>query len=132
MQDIVQRDEDDLKQQMGEYGAAREGSGAASSPNPVGVWKSKVMVLVESLWKTPPEISIMDMSLKTTYLLKISRTGELLDKSLLISSGNSPFDRSVFLALHSVTTFPAPPLVLIAGRDAVEVTMSFTPPKGAQ
>ena len=80
----------------------------------------------------PPEISVMDTSLKTTHLLKISRSGELLDKKLLISSGNSPFDRSVHLALNSVTTLPPPPLVLIAGQSSVEVTMSFTPPKGVR
>ena len=74
----------------------------------------------------------MDMSLKTTYLLRVSRSGELLDKKLLVSSGNNPFDRSVLLALSSVSAFPVPPLALIAGRDAVEITMSFTPPKGAQ
>ena len=98
----------------------------------MNIWKSQVRALVDGFWKTPPEISIMDMSLKTTYLLKISRSGELLDKRLLVSSGNSPFDRSVLLALSGVTRLPAPPLVLIAGRDTVEITMSFTPPQGAQ
>lgn len=132
LEDIPLQDKDDFQQQLGGYGQAGTQSASAGSPNPVGVWKSQVLALVESLWKTPPEISIMDMSLKTTYLLKISRTGELIDKRLLVSSGNSPFDRSVFLALSSATRFPVPPLVLIAGREAVEITMSFTPPKGAQ
>ena len=84
------------------------------------------------MWKTPPEISVMDASLTKTYLLKVSRTGELLDKKLLVSSGNGPFDRSVHLALSNVTSLPQPPIVLIAGRDSVEVTMSFTPPKGVR
>jgi hypothetical protein len=133
--DIPSSASDDLSQRLQEYEAAGTSlpSGPSSlSSNPVGIWKAQVRSLVDGLWKTPPEISIMDMSLKTTYLLKISRSGVLLDKRLLVSSGNTPFDRSVLLALSGVTTLPVPPLVLIAGRDIVEITMSFTPPKGAQ
>ena len=126
---------DDLSQRLREY-ESTETSGPSGlsglSSNPMNIWKAQVRSLVDGLWKTPPEISIMDMSLKTTYLLRISRSGVLLDKRLLVSSGNSPFDRSVLLALSSVTNLPVPPLVLIAGRDSVEITMSFTPPKGAQ
>lgn len=106
--------------------------GPGESSNLMAVWKTQVRMVVDSVWKTPPEISVVDESLKTTYLLRISRSGELLDKKLLISSGNGPFDRSVYLALSSVTTLPQPPLVLIAGHDSVEITMSFTPPKGAR
>jgi TonB family protein len=90
-----------------------------------------VMFLVQRVWKAPPEIALIDRTLKTTYLLRISRTGELLDKKLLISSGNSPYDRSVHLALSSLKRLPQPPLFMVAGQDSVEVTMSFTPPKGA-
>ena len=126
---------DDLSQRLREY-ESTETSGPSGpsglSSNPMNIWKAQVRSLVDGLWKTPPEISILDMSLKTTYLLRISRSGVLLDKRLLVSSGNSPFDRSVLLALSSVTKLPVPPLVLIAGRDSVEITMSFTPPKGAQ
>jgi len=118
----------------GPSGAAHGGYGRGSgeSSNVVAVWKTQVRMVVDSVWKTPPEISVVDTSLKTTYLLKISRSGELLDKRLLISSGNGPFDRSVHLALSSVTQLPQPPLILIAGHDSVEVTMSFTPPKGVR
>lgn len=110
----------------------RLGRGPGESSNLVSVWKAQVKMVVDSVWKTPPEISVMDTSLKTTYLLKISRGGELLDKKLLISSGNGPFDRSVHLALSSVSKLPQPPLILIAGQSSVEVTMSFTPPKGVR
>ena len=133
--DIEPQRVDDLDQGREKYGSAGtfgpKGPTSLSS-NPVNIWKSRVRSLVNGFWKTPPEISIMDMSLKTTYLLRISRAGDLLDKRLLVSSGNIPFDRSVLLALSSVTRLPAPPLVLIAGRDAVEITMSFTPPQGAE
>ncbi|MDI9526255.1 MAG: PEGA domain-containing protein [Pseudomonadota bacterium] len=96
--------------------------------NTVAMWKTRVRSAVYSIWETPPEISAMDSSLKTTYLLRISRTGDLQDKRLLISSGNGPFDRSLHLALSSVTKLPEPPLVLIAGGDSAEVTMTFTLP----
>jgi TonB family protein len=83
------------------------------------------------LWKPPPEMDIMDMSLQTTYLLRVSHDGELLQKKLLVSSGNTPFDRSILTALNKTTHFPPPPPGLIAGQDWVEITMSFKPPKGA-
>ncbi|MGC9325042.1 MAG: TonB family protein [Desulfomonilia bacterium] len=114
-------------------GTVASGSGSVTgAADEITLWKAQVRSLVDRVWKTPPEISIMDMSLKTTYLLNVSRGGDLLQMRLLISSGNSPFDRSVLLALNSVTRFPPPPLVLIAGQNSVEVTMSFTPPKGAE
>jgi hypothetical protein len=97
----------------------------------LALWKSQVMSLVQRVWKAPPEIALIDKSLKTTYLLRISRGGDLMDKRLLISSGNSPYDRSVHLALSSLKRLPQPPLFMVAGQDSVEVTMSFTPPKGA-
>ncbi|HQG32226.1 MAG TPA: TonB C-terminal domain-containing protein [Deltaproteobacteria bacterium] len=114
---------------------AAAGQGRAGSPDQsayqLALWKSQVMYLVQRVWKAPPEIALVDKTLKTTYLLRISRSGELLDKRLLISSGNSPYDRSVHLALSSLRQLPQPPLFMVAGQDSVEVTMSFTPPKGA-
>jgi hypothetical protein len=114
------------------------GAGTGPAHGPVGgtsseiaLWKTKVRGMVEGLWKTPPEIENMDATLQTTYLLRISRTGSLLQKKLLVSSGNVPFDRSILIALGRAIRFAAPPLILIAGEDWVEVTMSFTPPKGA-
>jgi TonB family protein len=104
---------------------------AGGSTSEVALWKARVRGLVETLWKPPLEIETMDMSLQTTYLLRVSRLGELLQKKLLVSSGNAPFDRSVLAALGRTTRFPPPPLILVAGEDWVEVTMSFTPPKGA-
>ena len=109
-------------------GPARGPAGGTASE--IALWKSRVRGMVESLWRTPPEIEQMDASLQTTYLLRVGRAGELLQKKLLVSSGNVPFDRSVLVALGRIGRFPQPPLVLIAGEDWVEVTMSFTPPKG--
>ncbi|HQI81573.1 MAG TPA: TonB C-terminal domain-containing protein [Deltaproteobacteria bacterium] len=119
-------------------GQARDAAGASQGPAGAGVsseiliWKTRVRGMVESLWRTPPEIETMDHGLKTTYLLRVGRAGELLQKKLLVSSGNVPFDRSILAALGKVTRFPVPPLALIAGEDWVEVTISFMPPKGAK
>jgi hypothetical protein len=122
--------------QIKPQGLSGAGSGqahgpAGGTPSEIALWKTKVRGMVEGLWKTPPEIGNMDATLQTTYLLRISRTGSLLQKKLLVSSGNVPFDRSILIALGRAIRFPAPPLILIAGEDWVEVTMSFTPPKGA-
>ena len=114
---------------------AGTGQGRAGTPDQsaylLALWKSQVMHQVQRVWKAPPEIALIDKTLKTTYLLRISRGGDLLDKRLLISSGNSPYDRSVHLALSSLRRLPQHPLFMVAGQDSVEVTMSFTPPKGA-
>jgi outer membrane biosynthesis protein TonB len=117
-------------------GQAAAGTGQAHGPaggtsSEIALWKTKVRGMVEGLWKTPPEIENMDARLQTTYLLRVSRTGGLLQKKLLVSSGNVPFDRSILIALGRASRFPPPPLILVAGEDWVEVTMSFTPPKGA-
>ncbi|MFY9398942.1 MAG: TonB C-terminal domain-containing protein [Desulfomonilia bacterium] len=138
LEPLVERDDRDLEEDIappasaGSTALGGSGAQAAGSASAVAAWKARVRAVVDSMWKTPPEISVMDASLTTTYLLKVSRTGELLDKKLLVSSGNGPFDRSVHLALSNVTSLPQPPIVLIAGRDSVEVTMSFTPPKGVR
>lgn len=136
LEPLVEKSGPDLEEDTGQAASvgsqAQAGVRPGASPSVVAVWKTRVRAAVDSVWKTPPEISVMDASLTTTYLLKISRSGELLDKRLLVSSGNGPFDRSVHLALSSVTMLPQPPIVLIAGRDSVEVTMSFTPPKGVR
>jgi outer membrane biosynthesis protein TonB len=113
-------------------GPGRQGKVTDESAYLVGLWKGQVKALVDRVWRTPPEIASMDMSLKTTYILRISRGGDLLDRKLLISSGNTPFDRSIQLALNGLKRLPQPPAVLVGGQDSVEVTMSFTPPKGAQ
>jgi len=109
-----------------------QGTGpAGGSPSDSALWKLRVRGIVEMLWKTPPEIETMDLTLRTTYLLRVSRSGELLQKKLMVSSGNLPFDRSVLNALNRVNRFPPPPPSLSPGEDSVEVIMNFSPPKGA-
>lgn len=112
---------------------AAPGTGrGGGAPSEIAIWKGRIRGMVEMLWRTPPEIEIMDADLRTTYLLRVGRAGELIQKKLLVSSGNVPFDRSILVALGKVSRFPSPPLALIAGEDWVEVTISFTPPKGVR
>jgi hypothetical protein len=113
-------------------GPGRQGRATDEAAHQMALWTSQVRFLVERVWKSPPEIAYMDKSLKTTYLLRIARSGELMDRRLLISSGNTPFDRSIQMALNSLKKLPQPPLTLVGGRDSAEVTISFNPPKGAQ
>lgn len=95
----------------------------------VSLWKLQVKRTVDTAWKTPFDTLISNMPLKTTFLLKISRKGDLLDKKLLVSSGNRVFDRSIQITLDNVKRLPDPPLAMIAGQGSVEITMTFTPPK---
>lgn len=98
----------------------------------MSLWTSQIKALVQRVWKAPPEIAYLEKSLITTYNLRVSRNGELLDKRLIVSSGNKPYDRSVFIALSSIKRLPQPPFFMMAGKESIEVTMSFTPPKGAE
>ncbi len=91
------------------------------------LWKSQVKYTVETAWKLPPDISAVNTSLRTTYLLRISRNGELMERKLVVSSGNSTYDRSVDSALSNVRRFPVPPDIVIAGLDSVVLNMSFNP-----
>lgn len=93
----------------------------------VALWKSRVRGILDMALKNPAARAKSDLSLKTTYLLRVSREGELLDKRLLVSSGNGAFDRSVQLALENARGFPRPPEALLAGRESVEFPLSFAP-----
>ena len=108
------------------------GNPQGESSDAVLLWKLQVKAMVNGIWKAPPEIPLAEMTLKTTYLLRVSRDGDLLGKRLLVSSGNSPFDRSIEMALSNVRKLPPPPLILITDHDSAEVTMSFSPPRGAR
>ena len=98
-------------------------------PYEIALWKTRARGMVETLWKSLPEDTKLKTSLQTTYLLMVSRTGEVLDKELLVSSGNETFDQSVLLALSKISRLPPPPLVLIAGDESFVVPMSFASAK---
>jgi hypothetical protein len=80
-------------------GGGRDGAAAVSSSE-TALWKTRVRGMVEALWRTPPRSRVMDVSLKTTYLLRVGRSGELLQKraprflrhgALRPLSGSSPW-----------------------------------------
>lgn len=101
----------------------------SADPYEIALWKTRARSMVETLWKSLPEDTELKTSLQTTYLLMVSRTGEVLEKKLLVSSGNETFDQSILLALSKISRLPPPPLVLIAGDESVDVPMSFATAK---
>jgi len=111
--------------------------GSGSTPQTAGtasqeaVWVAHVKEIVYDRWKYPPGITL-DASLKVTFFLRISRNGNLLEKNLILSSRNTPFDRSVMIALNSINKIPPPPIGLVAGRNELEINMTFSPPRGVE
>jgi len=94
--------------------------------NEITLYKMRIRNIIRSNWRVPPEIALSQGTLKASYMIKVSRNGEVLDRKLVMSSGNQPYDASVFMALNSVKGFPVPPITLIAGADALEVVMTFS------
>ena len=94
--------------------------------NRIAVYKSIIRNIIRKRWKVPPEMAISRGTLKASYMIKISRNGGVLDRKLIMSSGNRPYDRSILMALNSIDRLPVPPLELIAGSDTLEIIMTFT------
>ena len=115
---------------QGQTVAVNYASGSGGEPFEISLWKTRARSMVEISWQSPDKNKSFNTPPQVTYLLTVSRTGEVLEKKLLVSSGNEPFDQSVLIALDKVTRFPPPPLILIAGEDQVSVTISFMPPQG--
>ncbi len=108
------------------------GSNAAGTATAEGIWAGRVRAVVWQVWKFPPELTSLDTAINVTYLIKVGRNGDLLERDLVLSSGNKPFDRSVMLALNKIKRLPVPPVQLLAGRDRCEILMNFSPPQGEQ
>lgn len=98
--------------------------------NPTAFWKQQIMDLVEGNIMVPADALLDDRHPRTTCLLRISKMGELLEKEILVSSGNNLFDRFVLQTLDDVKRLPLPPRAMIAGQSSIEVTVSFSPPGG--
>lgn len=101
-------------------------------------WSAEVRILVAKAWECPWDVKkglilredIGLKQLKTTYLLSINKKGKLLDKKLLVPSGNDVYDKSVLMALNSIEYLPQPPSHLFSEKDSTDITMSFVPPRG--
>lgn len=109
-------------------GSTHQAAGTASQE---ALWVAHVKEIVYDRWKYPPGISL-DASLKVTFFLRVSRNGNLLEKNLILSSRSMPFDRSVMIALNSINKIPPPPVGFVAGRDELEINMTFSPPRGVE
>lgn len=104
---------------------ARDG-GARVSGNNVAFYEARIKEIIKGHWRVPPEIVVLKSSLKATYMMRIVRNGDVVDKKLIVSSGNKPFDRSILRALNNVKKLPVPPLVLIAGANTLEIVITFS------
>jgi protein TonB len=102
------------------------------APNEAAQWIGQVQALMGRVWNAPQGISFDDNSLKTTITLTVSKNGDLLSSSILMSSNNKPYDRTVLLSLSRLKRLPLPPAVLVGGKEKFDVTISFTPPKGTK
>jgi TonB family protein len=85
-------------------------------------WIGIVMARFKNVWQIPEGVPIRS-NLQATYTIRISSSGDIISRKLLVSSGNRPFDRSVEIALSRIK-LPPPP----GGR--YEWTLSFVPPYG--
>jgi hypothetical protein len=83
-------------------------------------WIGIVMARFKNVWQIPEGVPIRN-NLQATYTIRISASGDIISKKLLVSSGNRPYDRSVEIALSRIK-LPPPP----GGR--YEWTLSFVPP----
>lgn len=85
-------------------------------------WIGIVMTRFRNVWQIPEGVPIKS-NLQATYTIRISASGDIISRKLLVSSGNRPYDRSVEIALSRIK-LPPPP----GGR--YEWTLSFVPPYG--
>jgi TolA protein len=65
--------------------------------------------------------------LQADVLVRIGRSGELLETKLQKSSGNDLFDSAVLSAVKKASPFAPPPPHLVEGLRAHGVLMGFTP-----
>jgi TonB family protein len=104
----------------------RHGEGDSSGGSAYGevarkeAWIGIVMARFKNVWQIPEGVPVRP-NLQVTYTIRISASGDIISKKLLVSSGNRPFDRSVEIALSRIK-LPPPP----GGR--YEWTLSFVPP----
>lgn len=106
----------------------RQGDGDSSGGSAYGevsrnqAWAGIVMARFKQVWRIPAGVPIRP-DLKATYTIRISKSGDIIDKKLFASSGNRPYDRSVEIALSRIK-LPPPP----GGKEVWMLT--FVPPYG--
>jgi TonB family protein len=83
-------------------------------------WANIAMVRFKQVWQIPQDHRISP-DMNVTYTIKISQSGEIISKKMLVSSGNKAYDRSVETALNNIKLPPAP-------DGKYEWTITFFPP----
>lgn len=99
------------------------GTGEASKNQ---VWVAAVIARFREVWR-PPQGIPLKRDLRTTMMIRVSRTGEILSSSVVVHSGNMPYDKSVEFALNKIRRLPMPP---IGAKPYEEFNITFEPPPG--
>jgi outer membrane biosynthesis protein TonB len=103
-----------------------KGGSSKTQDKQIGIYKAKVKEIIRRHWKTPPEVAFSRKTLKSTYMMSIVKNGEIVDKKMISSSGNTSFDSSILAALNSVERLPAPPSLLIEDARTLDIVITFT------
>jgi len=69
-------------------------------------YTGKVLAHIQKYWRVPGWIKVSDY--RARIAVKISPTGKVIAKKLLLSSGNAEFDQLVNRAVEASNPFPAP------------------------
>jgi hypothetical protein len=86
----------------------------------------------DEIWTAEMQGIPIKQSLLVTFLLSLSREGEILDKKRMDSSGNICFDKTVWIAQARVKRFPASPASLKSDRPYPEIAITGKPPQRAK
>lgn len=84
------------------------------------LWVENAMIRFKHVWHLP-QGQKFSPDMKVTYTIKISQSGEIISKKMIVSSGNKAYDRSVETALNNIKLPPAP-------DGKYEWTITFVPP----
>ncbi|MFC1461161.1 TonB C-terminal domain-containing protein [Verrucomicrobiota bacterium] len=82
----------------------------------------RVRAVMYEAWKQPGTLSGAS-GLVTRALIRVRRDGRIVERKIILSSGNELMDKSVFTALESVKTLQ--PLPRSLGIDHEDITIDF-------
>jgi TonB C terminal len=92
------------------------------------IWTAEMQGILQDHWHPSQGIPIKQ-SLLITFLLSLTREGEILDKKRKDSSGNICFDKTVWIAQARVKRFPASPVSQMSDRPHPEIATTGEPPQ---
>lgn len=89
------------------------------TPSELGAYYGRIQRILYEAWRQPPGVS----GLSVQVSLRIQKSGFIMQRRLISSSGSAAMDDSVMSGLRSVTTLPSLPDTV---RDSfIDVTITF-------